>query len=176
MGKGSKIAVGVAIAVIAAIIILFVNAVWNDYVALDYRLQGPNAFYVFNNYLDVNLYQGNSGNIGVVPTTEISVINATITGVSISNIAQFELHNYCQYNATEATISNLTAVKGSSLSNWATIHITPSNGTQSFSVSASVTLPSDLLHPKSTPVRNLPVELDYNRTSTDQYTLLQGQS
>lgn len=178
MGWKKTVAVGVAIIVIAGIIALFVNAIWNDYAMVEYNLKGPDSFYIMPiNYLDIGLYQGNSGDIGVVPTTEISVINATITGVSISNVAQFELYNYCQYNTTEATISNLTAVKGSSLSSWATVHITPNNGTPSFSVSASVTLPPDLLHPKSSSFRDLPVELDYNRTSsTNQYVLLQAQS
>lgn len=176
MGALKKIATGVAIIVIAAVIVLFVNAAWFDYAELNFRLQGPSSFYASgNNYLDIILYQGNSGNIGVVPTTQISVTNATITGASIPNIAQYELSSYCQYNDTVATITNLTAGRGSSLSNWATIHITPNKEVSSFSVSAFVTLPTDYLHHKSTIVRNPPTELFYNQTSATSYALLQSQ-
>lgn len=176
MGMGKKILAGVAIIVIAAIIAGALNAAWNDYAVLNYQLQGPSTFFAAsNNYLEIILNEGNSGDIGVVPTTQVSVMNATITGVSIPNVAQYELLNYCQYNDTVATISNLTATKGSSLSKWATINITPYQGTPSFSVSASVTLPTDWLHWKNTSFRNLPTELDYNRTSADSYSLLQSQ-
>lgn len=176
MGALKKIAIGVAIIVIAAIIVLFVNAAWFDHAELNFRLQGPNSFYASgNNYLDISLYESNSGNIGVVPTTQISVTNATITGVSIPNIAQYELSSYCQCNATVATITNLTAVRESSLSNWATIHITPNKEVSSFSVSAFVTLPTDYLHPQSTTVRNPPTDLFYNQTSANSYALLQSQ-
>jgi hypothetical protein len=174
MGWKKTIAIGVSIIVIAAIIAGVLNAAWNDYAVLDYQLQGPDEFTAIgNNYLSITIKEGNSGNIGVVPTTEISVVNATITGVSIGGVAQFQLNDYCQYNGTLATISNLTAVKGRSLSNWATIQITPSNGALSFSVSSSVTLPTDWLHWRNTSMRDLPTELDYNQTSTKQYTLLQ---
>lgn len=174
MGWKKNLAVTVAGIVIATIILLFVNAAWNDYADVEYQLQGPGGFFATgNNFLDISLMEGNSGNIGVVPTTEISVVNATITGALIPNVAQFELYDYCQYNGTVATIFNLTAVKGSSLSNWATIFITPNKGVRSFTVSASVTLPTDLLHFKSTSMRDLPTELDYNQTNTNQYTLLQ---
>jgi hypothetical protein len=174
MGWEKNLIVGVAILVIAAAIGLLINTELSDYAVLDYQLQGPSGFFVTgNNYLDITLKEGDSGNIGVVPTTEISVVNATITGVSIPGVAQFQLNGYCQYNGTLATISNLTAVAGSSLSNWATIQITPNNGAKSFSVSASVTLPTDWLHFKNTSMIHLPTELDYNQTSTNQYTLLQ---
>jgi hypothetical protein len=175
MGNVSKVVIGVTILVIAAVIGLFITAAWNDYAELNYRLQGPSEFYASgNNHLDISLYQGNSGNIGVIPTTQISVVNATITGVSMEDVAQYELPNFCQYNDTVANISKLTVVKGRSLSNWATIYVTPKNGVPSFSVSASVTLPTDWQHPKSTSMKNLPIELDYNQTGTNSYVLLQS--
>jgi hypothetical protein len=176
-GMLKKILVGVAILVIAAIIGLFINSAWNDYAEVNYQIQGANSFYATGtNYLVITLKIGNDGNIGVVPTSEIYVINATIIGVSIPNVAQYELSNYCHYNDTVVTISNLTVAKGISMSDWATINITPNEGVLSFSVSASVTLPSDWLHPNSKPMRNLPTELFYNQTSPNSYTLLQGQS
>jgi hypothetical protein len=176
MGALKKIAIGVTIIVIAATIVLFVNAAWFDHAELDFRLQGPSSFYASgNNYLDISLYQGNSGNIGVVPTTQISVTNATITGVSIPNFAQYELSAFCQYNDTVATITNLTAGRESSLSHWATIHITPNKDVSSFTVSAFVILPTDYLHPKSTTMKNPPTELFYNQTSANSYALLQSQ-
>jgi hypothetical protein len=176
MGWKKSIAVGVTILALAAIIGLFINAAWNDYAELDYQLQGPGGFYATGDRsLDVTLKEGNSGNIGVTPTTEISVLNATITGVSIPGVAPFQLDYYCQYNGTLATISNLTAAKGSALSAWATIFVKPNNGVQSFSISASVTLPFDLQHLKNTSMRDLPTELDYNQTTANSYDLLQSQ-
>jgi hypothetical protein len=173
MGWKKNLAVTVAGLVIASIIGIIISAAWYNYADIEYQLQGPSGFYAYgNNQLTITLEEGNSGNIGIAPTSTISVVNANITGVSIPNVAQFQLYDFCQYNSTFATISNLTVASGGGLSELATITITPNSGTQLFSVSASVTLPWDW-HLQNKIMRELPTDLYYNQTSADEYSLLQ---
>jgi hypothetical protein len=170
---GSKIFIGVAIAVIAGVILIFANIMANEHAEVSYQLQGADSLYLsFHSPLEVTLNEGNDGNIGATTISTISILNATITQVSIPSVAQQDLYNYCQFNDTVATISNLTVVKGSSLSKWATIYVTPNEGVSSFQISVHVELSSDWSHPRSTVMRTLPTELIYNLTSTDLYELL----
>lgn len=173
LGAPKKIAVGVTIGVIVAIIALLANIMANEHAEVSYQLQGASVIDTrFNPSLEVTLNEGNNGNIGVATIATISVINATITQVSIVNVAQYDLPNYCQDNGTVATISNLTAVKESPLSKWATIYVTPNEGVKTFRISASVELSGDWLHPRNTVMRTLPTDLAYNLTSADVYELL----
>ena len=173
LGAPKKIAVGVIIGVAVAIIALLANIMANERAEVSYQLQGASAIDTrFNPSLGVTLNEGNNGNIGVATIATISVINATITQISITSVAQYDLSNYCQNNGTVATISNLTAIKGSQLSKWATIYVTPNEGVKAFRVSASVELSGDWLHPRNTVMRTLPTDLVYNLTSTGVYELL----
>lgn len=173
LGVGTKIAVGVAIAVISGLLLLLANIMVNEHAEVSFQLQGTSAIDTrFNSSLEVTLYEGNNGNIGAVTISKISVLNATITQVSIPGVAQYQLHDFCEFNDTMATISNLTVVKGSSLFKWATILVTPNEGVQSFQISVHVELSSDYLHPRNSISATPPTDLVYYQTSMDVYELV----
>jgi hypothetical protein len=167
------IIIGISIPVIAGVILLFGNIMANERAEVTYQLQGENALNPSRNLpLEVFLYEGNSGNFEAGTIATVTVTNATIMQVSVSGIGQPDLYNYCQYNSTLAKISNLTAAKGSSLTKWATIYVTPDQGVKTFQISTSLTLASDWMHPRNSVMATLPTTLVYNRTSTDLYELL----
>ena len=174
LGALKKIAIGVAIAVIAGTIMLFVNTAWNEYAEVGYQLEGPSSLDLnFDSSLQVHLKEENDGNIRAAPISKVYVLNATFIRVSISGVAQYQLSKYCEINETMVTISDLTIPKGRPLSVWATVYVEPKEGVASFAVYADVDLRGDWLHPRNTVKRILPTELLYNRTSTSRYSLLE---
>jgi len=173
LGALKKIAIGVAIAVIAGIIMLFINVAWNEYAEVGYQLEGSSSLDLnFDSSLQVDLRLENDGNIGAVPISKIYALNATIIRVSISGVADYQLSKYCTFNENMVTISNLTIPKGRPLSVWATVYVVPNEGITSFTIYAHVELWGDWLHPRNSVTSILPTELVYNRTSTHRYELL----
>lgn len=145
----------------------------NERAEVTYQLQGENALNPSRNVpLEVFLCEGNSGNFEAGTIATVTVTNATITQVSVTGIVQPDLYNYCQYNGTLATISNLTAAKGTSLTKWATIYVKSDPGVQTFQITASLTLTSDWMHPRNSVMATPPTTLIYNHTNTDLYELL----
>jgi len=174
LGALKKIAISVAIIVIAGTIMFVVNIAWNEYAEVGYQLHGPSLLDLnFDSSLQVDLKGKNAGNIRAVPISKIYVLNATIVQVSISGAAQHQLSKYCYFNQTMAIISNLTIAKEKPFSVWATIYVVPNEGVASFTIYADVELQRDWLHPRNYVARVLPTELIYNCTSTNRYGLLE---
>jgi len=173
VGTLKKIGIGVAIPVLAGIVLIFANAAYNEYAEVGYQLNGPSFLDLnFDSSLEVKLKEENEGNLAVVPISTVVVKNANIIDVSINGVAQYMLSDYCTFNETMATITNLRLSKGRSLSDFATIHVLPNEGVPTFSIKAEVILPPDMFHPRNDITRILPFELVYNQTSANRYSLL----
>lgn len=143
----------------------------NDYADIRYQLSGTSVVDInLDHSLQIELLMQNKGNINGVPLSEIGVVNATITQVSINKVAQTQLPRFCTFNETVATIANLTIDSGSALSTWATVYIIPKEGVSSFMVYAKVKL-TGVSHPKDEVLQILPIDLIYNRTSINVYSL-----
>ena len=176
LGWKGKFAIIIILIVIVAALLLYVNAGYN-YANVGYRfdLSATESLYNVNpannsgNYLQVYYWVENSGTIDAVPRSTISVVNATIWLVYITGVASSKVHDYCQNNSTLATISNLTV--GGTAEIRTMIFIIPNTGVPSFSVSASATLPWDLLHWRNTIQSIYPTVLFYNQTSPNEYVL-----
>jgi hypothetical protein len=173
LGTIKKIIIGVAILVIASSIMLFVNEEYTEYAEVGYQLHGSSSLDLsVQSSLQVDLNEENTGNIGAVPISKIHVLNGTITQMYINGVPEIQFSEFCSFNKTYAVIEKLTITKGKPLSTWATVHVTPNEGVQSFTVYANVTLTSDWLHLRNSVHVVIPKELVYNRTSINGYTLL----
>ena len=171
MGWKGKLAAVVTLIVIVAVLLLYVNSGYN-YANVSYGFDYDTQTVYFanvpkniQNYLWVYYDISNSGTLGVVPTSTISTINASIYSIDMNGVSLS--HNYCQNNVTLATISNLTVEGGGWFS--AIIIITPYTGVQSFTVSVSATLPWDWFYWKNTIYSNYPTRLFYNQTEPNEY-------
>ena len=171
-GWGKRIAIGVSVIVIAAILVGFGNLLQNDYGDISYQLSGPTWVYAQPlNKFDLNIQ--NTGSIKVVPVCTISVVNASIQKVTIPEVAQYQLSQYCSYNETTATITNLTIpISQKELATLFSIEISPTNGCNAFSVSSNVVVPWDILHPRSSVGQVLPTEFRYSATTEGVYQKL----
>jgi len=166
-----KILGGLIVAVLVVLITQIVASAWNNYALVGYQLSAPMYAYS-REALQIDLNLDNKGNIGAVPVSTVYVVNATIQMVSIPNVAAYQLSEFCSFNSTTATITNLTIEAGRQLSIWASIYAIPNEGAATFGVYSSVALPHDVFHPKSRPIRILPYELVYNATSPGVYKKL----
>ena len=95
MGVFKKIIVGVAIIVIAGLIMLYFASAYNEYAEVGYQLQGPLSFdRNFQSSLPANLNEENNGKVGAVPTSEVHVLNGTISQVSINGVPQSQVSSF----------------------------------------------------------------------------------
>lgn len=163
----------VAVIVVAGIIMLIVRAAWYDYADVGYSLSGPSSLDLrYEDSLAVELKLNNEGNMRIAPISKVWVVNATITKVSIPNIMESELENYCSGNSTCITISERSIpkeIKNPML--WATIYVIPNNEAASFGIYSDVDVSFDWFHLRTTKICIIPCKLMYDLTSSDVYTL-----
>ena len=169
VGTMKKVVVAVVIAVAVLLASDFVNDAYNQYAVVGYSLSAATTTSAPSNIIQISLNVYNSGNANAVPTFTVNVVNATIQQVSIPNLTENELANFCSYNNETATITNLTVTAGQTSIEWATVSVIPNIGVSSFSVSSSASLPLDITHPKDTTMANIPFELFYILTSQGVY-------
>ena len=130
-----------------------------------------NGFVSSGGILGVDLRTKNEGNLDVVPSFTVWVINATVFDVEIEDIQKHRLPDFCQMNETCVTISNFTITAGSSFSVLATIDVVPNEQASGFGVFSSATLPPDALHPKNRVLRTPPFEYVYELSNQGGYVL-----
>ena len=171
--KKKEFVVSVAVIVVASIITMIVKAAWYDYAEVGYTLSGPSSLDLhYEESHAVELKLNNEGNMRLAPISKVWVTNATITKVSIPNIMESELENYCSGNSTCITISGLTMpkeIKNPKL--WATIYVIPNNETASFGIHSDVDISFDWFHLRTAKIPIIPYKLVYDLTSSDIYTL-----
>ncbi len=173
LGAIKKILVATAGIVLGGLILLYFTSAYNEYAEVGYQLQGPLSFNrLFQSSLEITLNEENNGRVGAVPTSEIYVLNGTISQISINGVPLSQVSDYCWFNETCAVIGNLTIQKERTLSAWANIRIVPNEGVSSFSVRAQVSLASDWLHPRNEVHVVIPKDLVYNRTAENIHSLL----
>ena len=170
-GKPNWVFTIVVAAILTTTITFFINSAWNDYADVYYQMSGSKWVWSHESAkIDLNLQ--NKGKIGIVPTCTVFIVNATIQSVLISGVPEYQLSNFCSFNDTVAKFTNLTLSAGWGLGGWASIYVVPDKGVSSFSASAQVTLPFDLLHPNNKVGRIIPYELMYNATDSGVFELL----
>lgn len=166
--QGNPIISGVAIGIIGLVIGLFITSGYQDYAIVGYNLSATDWAFS-GEQLKVNFNIKNSGKVTVVPQITITVENATIKGVEIPNVAEYQLSSYCNYTSSCAIFMNLRlSPDRQQLGLWSSIYIIPDEGATSFKINSTVGLPFDFFHPKNEITRFLPWEFVYESSNGGQ--------
>lgn len=152
---------------VVAFMFLFVDEYFN-YAKVEYYLSGS-TYVDSGGVLQINLYLYNAGDVNVIPTLTVRVVNATIQNIVIPSISAANLLNYCSYNKTFALIENITASAKVNSSLWATIYVVPVNGISSFSIFSNATVPFDILHIRNILISNLPTTVSYSLSGSNVF-------
>lgn len=167
--KSEAILVGVATTVIASLIISIYTDFGKDYAVIKHQLSASETIFQ-GGTLKVTLILSNEGNMDYVPTSTVSVSNATIQRVEIKDVQQVQLSKYCSFNDTVACISNLGIEAGMKYPDFIKVYVTPNQDVSSFTVLSDVAVSSNFNHPNK--VKSvLPYELIYEATGQGEYVL-----
>jgi len=166
----NKFVYAIALTLATAIALSIWTGSQEEYADIGIQLSA-NGFVSSGGLLGVDLRTKNEGNLDVVPSFTVWVINATVFDVEIEGIQKHRLPDFCQMNETCVTISNFTIKAGRSFSVLATINVAPNEQASGFGVFSSATLLPDALHPKNRVAKTPPFEYVYELSNQGGYVL-----